>query len=353
MSKKDYYAILGVSPSATAQEIKKAYRKKVLELHPDQHKGDKAIEEKFKQVTNAYDVLGNPEKRANYDRFGDQGVGAAGFSQSKMNDINEILRNFGMDFGGRQQTYQKKGEDLRVTLALSLEEIAKGVKRKIKIKRYDTCKSCTGNGAHQGTAIETCSACNGSGVINRSQRGFMQIFFNTACDSCQGQGKKIKHHCTRCHGQGREKIEDVIDLNLPPGTREGVVYLSPGKGNVPIRGGGPGDLRIIIREEPYKLFRREENDIHYHYPITFPDAALGTKMHIPTLHGPVKVTVPPHTQSETILRLRNKGIPNMDTGAHGDQIVHLHITMPKKLSKEETSLIKKLKEHKAFQSKED
>ncbi len=349
MNQQDYYATLGVSRNATAQELKKAYRKKVLEMHPDKHKGDKAIEEKFKQVTNAYDVLSNPEKRAQYDSFGAEGVGKAGFSQHNMKDINDILRNFGMDFGGGQP-HKQKGSDLRIRITLSLEEIAKGAKRKLKISRYITCKGCQGNGAYQGTSSETCSQCGGRGVFNRSQGGFMQIFFSNTCDACQGQGRRIKRYCNDCHGQGREKIEDTLNVDLPPGIGEGMTFLLRGKGNVPVRGGVAGDVHLVVHEKPHELFRRKEDDIHYHCPISFPDAALGAKINVPSLHGDVKITVPAHTQSETTFRLRNKGIPNVDSGKRGDQLVHLHIAMPKKLSKEETQLIKKLKDHKAFQA---
>ncbi len=350
MNKKDYYAILGVSKNATLEEIKKAYRKKAIELHPDQHQGDKEVEEKFKEITNAYDVLSNKEKKAYYDQFGEESMHNQNrYSQDTMHDINDIFRNFGMHFG--ENTQQQKGSDLSMKMSVTLQEIATGVERKIRIKHHVTCKGCQGNGAANGTALQTCTACHGTGMSHQKQNAFMQLFFSTTCDKCHGEGKKITKTCIDCHGEGRKQTEEILEIKLPPGIRTGMSFVTRGKGNAPVRGGTPGDLYIIVQETPHTFFHRdEENNLHYHCYVSFPDAVLGTTINIPAIQGEIKLTIPPNTQSESILRLQGKGIPHVHTGKKGDQLVHIHISVPKKLSKEEATLIKNLQKLPAFQT---
>ena len=348
MAQKDYYKILNVKPDATLEQIKKAYRKKALQYHPDCNKGDPNVEEKLKEVNAAYEVLSNPKKRELYDRFGHQGLGRQAYSQQTADHFKDIFKEFRMGFGGSPLNEQQ-GEDVRLNLKVSLHEVAHGVKRKINMHRYATCGQCRGSGAEQGTSLHTCNQCRGTGLEGNAQsQSFLKMFFTTVCSRCQGQGKRIKHTCKSCRGEGRRRIEDTIYINLPAGVKHHMAFAMKGKGNAPIRGGMPGDLHVVIEEELDPKLERKGNNIHYDCYIGFPDAILGTKVNVPTIDGTIKMTIPPYTRGDSVLRLAKKGIPDINTGIQGDQFVHVHIWTPSKLSSKELEIIKKLKKSADF-----
>ena len=350
MNNQNYYQLLDVGRNASEEEIKKAYRKLALKYHPDQNKNDPNAAEKFKKITEAYEVLGNSDKRMVYDRFGEEGLkqqrGQTNHSQAA-DHIKDFMRGFGVEFNGGYT--EQSGGDLNVRLTLSLEEIATGTHKTLKIKRYATCKSCRGNGAAGGKEVTTCSKCRGSGYTNEKQGGgFFQMLFTTTCNHCGGAGKMIKNKCSSCRGEGRTRIEDTIDFNLPPGIRNKMIFSIQQKGDAPIRGGKPGDLHISITEFPHKTFRREGNHIHYTHYTSFSNAVLGAQVSVPTLEGTIKLTIPPYTQNGTILRLKEKGIPDIDSRKKGDQFVHIQIWVPEKLTNEEKQQIEKLQQMSAL-----
>jgi molecular chaperone DnaJ len=339
MNTKDYYDVLGVTKSATTQEIKKAYRKMALKYHPD-HNKEAGAEDTFKEITKAYEVLSDEKKRALYDRFGHEGPSGRSQQHSHSDIMEEFMKGFGMNFGMGARGQQ--GSDIRIKLHVTLEEVAKGITRKIKIKRYTTCSSCGGNGAKHGTELTVCKSCHGKGIKSRTQQNTFLIF-NTTCDDCQGHGKHIKKACTPCHGKGRKLIDDIIDIRLPAGVTGGMEVPIEGKGHAPVQGGATGDLYIQIEEEEDPKLQRRGTDIHYRAHISFAEAILGTKLRIPTVDGSSNVTIPPYTQSGEILRLRGKGITDIRTRRQGDQFVHIHVWVPKKkISKETLEKIKEL-----------
>ena len=329
MSKRDYYEILGVSKDAGAEEIKKAYRKKAIQYHPDKNPDDKGAEEKFKEAAEAYEVLSNPDKKARYDRFGHAGMsGNGGFSGEGMN-FDDIFSRFGDVFGeafgggfgsffgggsrggGRQRV--NKGTNLRVTVKLTLDEIANGTTKKIKVKKYVACSTCCGNGEKNGQSSKTCPTCNGRGVHTRIVNTIMgQMQTTSTCQTCGGEGKIIEEKCTTCYGEGVVSGEELIELKIPAGVSEGVQLSVSGKGNAARRGGINGDLLVVIQEVEHPDFQRDGNDIIYNLFISIPDAILGTNSEIPTLQGKVKIKIDPGTQSGKILRLRGKGIPDLN-----------------------------------------
>lgn len=357
MSKRDYYEILGVSKNATADEIKKAYRKVAIKFHPDKNPDDPTAEDKFKEAAEAYEVLSNPEKRERYDRFGHQGVNGGGFSGGGMN-MEDIFSQFGDIFGGggnpfesffgggggRGQARRRKGPNLRIKLKLTLEEVANGVEKKIKVKRHVTCKVCDGNGAKNGTSLQTCSTCGGSGQVRRVMNTMLgQMVSSSTCPNCRGEGKIVTDTCDTCKGDGRMMEEEVIPIKIPAGVSEGMQLSMSGKGNVPIRGGIPGDLLIVIEEEEHELLKREGNNVVYDLYINFADAALGTSTEVPTIDGIVKIKIEPATQSGKILRLRGKGIQDINGYGRGDQLIHVNIWTPKQLTKEEKAILENLR----------
>jgi molecular chaperone DnaJ len=367
MAKRDYYEILEVARTATAEEIKKAYRKKALQYHPDKNPGDKVSEDNFKEAAEAYEILGDPEKRQRYDRFGHQGVGNGsgfgGFSGSM--SMDDIFRHFGDIFGngfddpfggifgggGRQRRSVNRGSNLRVKVKLNLSEIAHGVEKKIKVNKYIPCGTCHGTGAREGSSYSTCNTCKGSGHVSRVTSTFLgQMQTTTVCPQCGGEGKVITEKCNDCAGNGIVKGEEVISIKIPAGVGEGMQLTMGGKGNAAARGGIPGDLLIQIEETRHPLLERDGNNLHYEHFISFADAAIGTHIEVPTVDGQAKVKIEPGTQGGKVLRLKNKGLPSINGyEGKGDLLVTIQVWTPKTLSKEEKAILEKLGKSPNFQ----
>jgi len=364
MSKRDYYEILGVTKSATADEIKKAYRQQALKFHPDKNPGDKSAEGKFKEAAEAYEILSNPEKKRRYDQYGHAGVGGAsgnGYSGGGMT-MEDIFENFGDifgnafggsfggfsgfgGFGGSRQRSQRvnKGSNLRVKVTLDLKEIAHGVTKKIKVNKYIACKPCGGTGAENSSAYSTCTTCNGTGQVIRVTSTFLgQMQTASVCNACGGDGKIITHKCTTCQGEGIVKDTEVISLDIPAGVAEGMQLSVSGKGNAARRGGVNGDLIVLIQEEKHPDLIRDGNDLIYGLYLNFAEAALGAPVEIPTVDGKVKIKIDPGTQPGKILRLRGKGLPEVNGYGKGDLLVNINVWVPKNLSKEEHKTIEQL-----------
>ena len=368
MAKKDYYDILEVPKGASKEELKKAYRKKALKFHPDKNPGDANAEENFKEAAEAYEVLSNDEKRARYDRFGHAGLGSAaggpGFGGGMT--VEDIFSSFGDIFGdafggfggfggGRRSSQSiRKGSNLRVKVKLTLEEIAHGADKKIKVSKYVDCKSCDGTGARAGSSYSTCSTCGGNGQVTRVSNTFLgQMQTVTTCPSCGGEGKMISEKCTACFGEGITKEDEVIPISIPGGVAEGMQMSVTGKGNAARRGGVNGDLLVIIQEESHPELIRDGNDLLFNLHISIPQAALGSAVEIPTLDGKVKIRIEPGTQPGKILRLRNKGLPDVNGYRKGDLLVSINVWVPKQLTKEESKLIEKFGESANFIPKPD
>ncbi|WP_448519089.1 molecular chaperone DnaJ [Rhodoflexus sp.] len=357
--KRDYYDILGVNRGASADEIKKAYRRTAIKYHPDKNPGDKEAEEKFKEAAEAYEVLSDPDKRARYDRFGHQGVDSSRFGSGSVNteDIfsyfGDIFNNspFGDIFGGAASSRRsaRKGTNLRIKLKLTLQEIATGVEKKIKVRRQVACKSCNGTGAKNGTAFTICTTCNGTGQIKQVVNTMLgQMVSTSTCPACGGEGKTISERCGNCGGDGTVLEEEVIPIKIPAGVEEGMQLQMSGKGNFPPRGGVPGDLLIVIEEEEDAILKREGNNIHFDLYLSFADAALGTTVEVPTIDGKAKIDIAAGTQSGKVLRLKGKGIKELNGYSIGDQLVHINIWTPKNLSKEERIMLEKLRDSPNF-----
>ena len=357
MGKRDYYEILGVSKNATPEEIKKAYRKIAIKYHPDKNPDDPSAEDKFKEAAEAYEVLSNAEKKQRYDRFGHQGMNGGGFGGGGMN-MDDIFSQFGDIFGGggspfesffgggsgRGGSRRRKGSNLRIKLKLNLEEIANGVEKKIKVKRHVTCSTCDGNGSKNGSSMQTCTMCGGNGQVRKVVNTMLgQMVSSSTCPNCQGEGKIVTDSCEICKGDGRVMEEEVIPIKIPAGVSEGMQLSMQGKGNVPVRGGIPGDLLIVIEEEEHDVLKREGNNVVYDLYISFVDAALGTSVEVPTIDGVVKIKIEPATQSGKILRLRGKGIQDINGYGKGDQLIHVNIWTPKQLTKEEKEILESLR----------
>jgi molecular chaperone DnaJ len=356
MAKRDFYEVLEISKSASEEEIKKAYRKMAIKYHPDKNPGDKAAEDKFKEAAEAYEVLSDANKKARYDRHGHAGLGgnAGGGQHMNMEDIFSQFGNiFGDDSpfggmfgggGGRGQQRQRKGTDLRIKLKLNLEEVANGVEKKIKVKRHVTCKSCSGNGAKNGTELSTCQTCGGAGQVRRVQQTMLgQMVTTSPCPTCNGEGKQVKTRCEVCFGEGRVLEEEIIPIKIPSGVAEGMQLSMSGKGNVPPRGGVAGDLLIVIEEEPDEVLHRDGNNVIYDLHLNFADAALGTSVEVPTIGGKARITIEAGTQSGKILRLKGKGIKELNGYGVGDELIHINLWTPKTLSREETDMLEKMR----------
>jgi len=345
MSKRDYYEILEVSKSASADEIKKAYRKKAIKFHPDKNPGDKKSEENFKEAAEAYEVLSDPDKRQRYDQYGHAGVGSAaggGFNGGNMN-MDDIFSHFGDifgghfggfgGFGGQQQSRGqrvRRGSDLRVKVKLTLAEIAAGVEKKIKVKKYVSCSICSGSGAAKGSSSTTCPTCNGQGRVTRVQNTILgQMQTAAECPTCGGDGKIVKEKCTHCNGEGIVREDEVITINIPAGVAEGMQLSVSGKGNAARRGGVNGDLLVLVEEEAHPELIRDENDLIYN-------------LEVPTVEGKVKVTIAPGTQPGKVLRLRGKGLPSVNQYGTGDLLVNIGVYIPENLNKDEKAAIEKL-----------
>ncbi|MFC5269366.1 molecular chaperone DnaJ [Adhaeribacter terreus] len=363
MAKRDYYDVLGVSREASAEEIKKAYRKIAIKYHPDKNPDDHTAEDKFKEAAEAYEILSNQEKRARYDRFGHQGMnGGGGFGGGHMN-MEDIFSQFGDIFGGggggfgdffgggqRQGGRRvRKGSNLRIKLKLNLEEIANGVEKKIKVKRYVACEACSGNGSKNGSSLQNCTSCQGSGQVRKVVNTMLGQMVSTAtCPTCHGEGKIVTQKCDVCHGEGRQLQEEVIPINIPAGVADGMQLSMSGKGNVPERGGVPGDLLIQIEEEVHPTLKRDGNNVVYDHYISFVDAALGASIEVPTIEGKAKITLKAGTQSGEILRLRGKGIKDLNGYGKGDQLIYINVWTPKNLSSSEKDLLEKLRDSQNF-----
>ena len=363
MEKRDYYEVLGVSKSADATEIKKAYRKLALKYHPDKNPGDKEAEEKFKEAAEAYDVLSNEEKRRRYDQFGHAGVGGAGQGGfgggMSMDDIfsqfGDIFGSFGgfSGFGGfgggRSARRVNRGTNLRVKVKMNLQEIATGIEKKIKVKKYVACQHCNGTGAKDGKSYSTCSTCKGSGQVTRVQNTILGAMQTTStCPTCEGEGKIINEKCTFCNGEGVLMSEEVISINIPAGVGEGMQLSLSGKGNAARRGGVNGDLIVLIEEEEHPELVRDGNDLLYNVFIGYPEAVLGETVEIPTIEGKVKVKIEAGTQPGKILRFRGKGLPDVNGYGKGDLLAKVNVWIPKNLSKDEKKLVEKMKEAEGF-----
>lgn len=366
--KRDFYEILGVDKNAAADDIKKAYRKMAIKYHPDKNPNDPSAEEKFKEAAEAYEVLSDPNKRQRYDQFGHQGLGGAagggnyGGGNMSMDDIfsqfGDIFGEgspFGSFFGGGgggQQRRVRKGSDLRIKLKLNLEEVANGVEKKIKVKRHTTCNSCGGNGSKNGTALKTCTSCNGSGQVRRvTQTMLGQMVSTSTCPTCNGEGKIVETRCEPCFGEGRVLSEEVIPIKIPAGVADGMQLSMGGKGNVPPRGGVAGDLLIVVEEEEDENLKRDGNNVIYDLHISFVDAALGASIEVPTIDAKARITLEPGTQSGKILRLKGKGIPQLNSYVRGDQLIHINVWTPKQLSTEERAMLEKMRNSPNFQPK--
>ena len=363
MAKRDYYEVLGVSKGADENEIKKAYRKLAMKYHPDKNPGDKPAEEKFKEAAEAYDVLSNPQKKAQYDRFGHAATGAGaggagGFGGMNMDDIFSQFGDIfgsggGFGFGGGGQGRRvNRGSNLRVKVKLTLEEIAAGVEKKIKVNKYVSCNTCSGSGAMGGSAFSSCGTCRGTGQVTKVMNTILgQMQTSSTCPSCGGEGQTIKDKCKSCYGDGIVRAEEIITINIPAGVAEGMQLSMSGKGNAAARGGVPGDLLILIEEAEHPVLKRDGNNLFVEHYISVADAALGTHIEVPTIDGKAKIKIEPGTQPGKVLRLRGKGLPAVNSYEKGDLLVNINVWIPQKLSKEETKALEKLNESENFKPK--
>jgi len=360
-AKRDYYEVLGIARSASADEIKKAYRKLAIQYHPDKNPDNPAAEDKFKEAAEAYEILSNAEKKQKYDQYGHQafeggygGGGGGGFSMddifSRFGDVfGESGGGFGSFFGGGGGRGQRRGSNLRIKLKLDLDEIANGAEKKIKVKRNVSCKPCNGTGAYNGTSLKTCGTCNGNGQVKRVVNTMLgQMVSASACPTCQGEGKIIEKACDTCRGSGVNAEEEVISIKIPAGVTDGMQLSMSGKGNFPPKGGVAGDLLIVIEEEEHEFLKRDGTNIIYDLYLNFADAALGTQVEVPTIDGKVKIKIDGGTQSGKVLRLRDKGIKDVNGYGKGDQLVHVNIWTPKELTKEEKDILEKLRNSENF-----
>ena len=377
-NKRDYYEVLGVDKNASTDEIKKAYRKLAVKYHPDKNPGDKEAEEKFKEAAEAYSVLSDADKKARYDQFGHAGVEGAGpdFSGG-FGNLNDILNDlfggafgggfggfggfgggFGGNRGGRQQQRVYRGRDIRVRVKLTLEEIAKGVEKEISIEKSVPCSECGGKGAKNSSDIKTCPGCNGTGQVQRVVNSFLgQTVTYSTCQQCGGEGKIISNPCRHCNGTGLVRKRETIKVNIPAGVEAGMQLTVHGEGHAAKNNGINGDLLVVIEEQEHQDFKREGNNLYYTKIISVIDAMLGTEVDIPCLDGNYRIKIDAGTQSGTVVRLRNKGLPSVNGyGGTGDMYVKIAVWIPKKLEKEDKAIIESLKNKQSFKpnpSKED
>ena len=372
--KRDYYEVLGVGRDATADELKKAYRKLAIKYHPDKNPGDKTAEEKFKEAAEAYDVLSDAEKRARYDKYGHsmgpQGFGGGygaqggygGFSGFGGNmSMEDIFAHFGDIFGGhfggyedggfggatgaRPRKHVNKGTDLRITVKVTLKDSKDGVDKKIKLPMLVACEHCKGTGAKDGTAFHTCSRCNGTGSVTSVQQTFIgAVQSQSVCPECNGEGKVITEPCSYCNGTGVEKKEQIVSFHIPAGVEDGIVLTLRGKGNAPRGGGVNGDLLIKIQEEKDPELIRDDSDLIYNLMLDFPTAALGGTAEVPTIDGKARIKITPGTQPGKVLRLRGKGLPKLNSSHVGDLLVNVMVYVPENLTDAEKAAVESLKE---------
>lgn len=364
--KRDYYEILGVGKTASDDEIKKAYRKLAIKYHPDKNPDDPSAEDKFKEAAEAYGVLSDAEKRKRYDQYGHAGMGGnGGFGGGQGFDINDIFSQFGDIFGdsspfgdmfggggGGGGRRVRRGTDLRIKLKLDLREVADGVEKKIKVKRYVGCNTCGGNGSKNGASLKTCQTCNGNGQVRKVVSTMLgQMVSTSTCPTCNGEGKIVTDRCDVCAGEGRVLEEDLISIKVPGGVADGMQLSMSGKGNVPPRGGVAGDLLILVEEEEDDQLKRDGNNLVYDLHLNFVDAVLGTTAEVPTLDGKARVPIEAGVQGGKILRLKGKGIKELNGYGRGDQLIHINIWTPKQVSNEERAILEKLRSSTNFQPK--
>lgn len=358
MAKRDYYEVLEVTRTASTEEIKKAYRKKAIQFHPDKNPGDKTAEDKFKEAAEAYEVLSDGDKKARYDRFGHAGMGgaASGGSYGGSMNMDDIFDQFGdifgeaFGFGGARARGGNgggrpvhRGTNIRIKLKLTLEEIATGVTKKVKVNKYVSCDTCKGSGAKNGN-YKNCTTCNGQGRVTRVTETFLgRMQTAQTCPSCGGEGRTISEKCNKCYGDGVVRSEEVIELKIPAGVAEGMQLNVQGKGNAGPRNGMPGDLLVVIEEQEHEYFIRDGENIHYNLNVNIADAALGAEVEVPTLNGKAKIKIAPGTQSGKVLKLKGKGLPSVQGYQTGDQLVMVYVWTPQHLSKEEKQLLEKLR----------
>jgi molecular chaperone DnaJ len=370
MAKRDYYEILSVSKTASSDEIKKSYRKVAMQYHPDRNPGDKTAEEKFKEAAEAYEVLSDADKRAQYDRFGHAGVSGNGRGAHAPN-MEDIFSQFGDIFGedifgsffgggggqrtrGGQRARGTRGSNLRIKLKLNYEEIAKGVTKNIKVKKYVGCTTCNGSGAKDKGSIQTCSTCGGSGQVRKVTSTFLgQMQTVTTCPACNGEGSTITAKCNDCKGEGRVYGEETVSIDIPAGVQEGMQLNVSGRGNAGERGGMPGDLVILIEEEQHKELQREGLNVAYELHVSFPDAVFGTQVEVPTIDGRAKIKIPAGTQSGKVFRLKGKGFPAVNSYEKGDQLVHVNIWTPQNVSSDERNMLEKMNHSNNFKPNPD
>jgi len=366
MAKRDYYEVLGVPRNAGADEIKKAYRKVAMEFHPDRNPGDKSSEEKFKEAAEAYEVLSDSDKRAQYDRFGHAGVGGAAGRGGGMN-MDDIFSQFGDIFGddlfgsffgggggrgrgGAGSGRGTRGSNLRIKLRMNYEEIAKGASKTVKVKKYVLCNTCTGSGAKDKGSVQNCTTCNGSGQVRRVTNTFLgQMQTVATCPTCNGEGSTVTSKCGSCKGEGRTYAEETLNIDIPPGVQEGMQLSLSGKGNAGERGGPNGDLIVLIEEEAHPQLQRDGNNVVFDLHISFPDAVFGANLEVPTIEGKAKIKIHPGTQSGKIFRLKGKGFPVINSYERGDQLIHVNVWTPQQLSGEEKDMLERMQKSKNFQ----
>ena len=361
MAKRDYYEILGVTKSSSADEIKKSYRKIAMEFHPDRNPGNKEAEEKFKEAAEAYEILSSPDKKAQYDRFGHAGMGNQGGFGGQGGPggmrMEDIFQNFGDIFGndmfgsmfgnqgggGRRQG--TRGANLRIKLKMDFTEIANGANKKIKVKKHIICQPCSGTGAKDKGGIQTCSTCHGSGQVRKVTSTFLgQMQTVTTCPTCNGEGSMITQKCTNCKGEGRVYGEETLSLDIPAGVQDGMQLSMSGRGNAGERGGPPGDLLLLVEEEKHEFLTRHELDVVYQLHISFPEAVLGLQAEVPTIDGKAKIKIPAGTQSGKIFRLKGKGFPAFQSSYEkGDELIEVNVWSPQHLTHEEKDMLEKLK----------
>lgn len=365
--KRDFYEILSVSKTASADEIKKAYRKVAMQYHPDRNPGDKNAEERFKEAAEAYEILSDTDKKSQYDRYGHAGVSGNGRGFSGGMNMEDIFSQFGDIFGedlfgnffggGRGRSTRGRGirgSNLRVKIKLTYEEIAKGVTKNIKVKKHVVCNTCSGSGAKDKGSIQTCSTCGGSGQVRRVTNTFIgQMQTVTTCSSCSGEGTTITAKCVNCKGEGKVYGEETVSIDIPAGVQEGMQLNLSSRGNAGERGGMPGDLIILIEEEPHKELQRDGLNVAFDLHITFTDAVFGIQLEVPTIDGRAKIKIPAGTQSGKVFRLKGKGFPAVNSYQKGDQLIHVNIWTPQHLSTEEKAMLEKLSHSNNFKPHPD
>ena len=367
MSKRDYYEVLGVNRSAGEQEIKKAYRQMALKYHPDKNPGDKQSEEKFKEAAEAYEVLSTADKKQRYDQFGHQGVGGAGSGGGSHMNMDDIFTHFGDIFGGHNpfesffgggggsrtgRRAVNKGSNLRVKVKLSLHEIAHGAEKKIKVNKQVPCSTCHGSGAQNVSSFHQCTSCKGSGYVRRVTNTILGQMQTTAtCPTCNGEGQVITSKCKTCHGEGTQFGEEVIPINIPAGVAEGMQMTVGGKGNAAQRGGVAGDLLVVIEEDEDEHLQRDGHNLLYDLYISIADAALGTTVEVPTIDGKAKIKIEPGTQAGKVLRMKGKGLPEVNSYHKGDLLINVNVWTPQNLSSEEKKILERLRTAENFQPK--